>query len=65
MKKIFTFRMPTELHRALKLLAAENQRSMSGHLRWLIFNAAMNQGILTKVTDSETVFQKEEGNRRN
>ena len=65
MQKIFTLHLSKELHRFLEQLAAKNQRSMSGHLRWLILNAAMNDGILTKVSNSEIVCQKEDGNKRN
>lgn len=58
MKKIFTFRMPTELHRTLKLLATENQRSMSGHLRWLIANNAARKETPHKTTNVEDVSDR-------
>jgi len=58
MKKIFTFRMPTELHRTLELLAAENQRSMSGHLRWLIANNAARKETPHTTTNVEEVSDR-------
>jgi len=61
MKKIFTFRMPTELHRTLELLATENQRSMSGHLRWLIINnAARNETPHTIINVEEVSDRRQD-----
>ena len=63
--KVFTLHLSKALHQILAKLAADSQRSMSGHLRWLILNAANKEGILNEDSKPKVIFQKEKPNREN
>ena len=56
MTKIFSLHLSSELHKKLEKLAEDNQRSMSGHLRWLISNAAIKENIPTKTSEPGISF---------
>ncbi len=65
MEKTITFRLPTQLHKKLQIIAATSQRSMSGQLRWMIENTALDIDIHERSIDSKSIFLDDLRNEQN
>jgi len=60
MRKNFTLRLSPNLYKELSSLAEDNQRSMAGQLRWLIINAASEEGVSEKHQEPHVLAQKKQ-----